>query len=106
MSILRWIMPPHRRRRAGMRRFIFIVLMVLAGAQIGAQKSRQYQRSRSNSPPAPVAVYQTQEECEAATGRKCGFVMCDYVPPGKTFEEVCGGVAKGWQPMPDAPQAQ
>jgi len=104
MSILRWIMPPHR-RRAGMRRFIFIVLMVLAGAQMGAQKSRQYQRSRSKSPPV-VVTYKSQEECEAATGKKCDFMMCDYVPPGKTFEEVCGGVAKGWQPMPAAPQAQ
>lgn len=106
MSILRWVMPPHRRRRAGLRRFVFIILMVLAGAQLGAQKSRLYQQSRAKAPPPAVVVYRTQEECEAATGRACGFFMCDVVPEGKTYEEVCGNVAKGWQPMPDAPQAQ
>jgi len=106
MSILRWIMPPHRRRRAGMRRFVFMILMILVGAQIGAQRSRQYHRATSRPMPSAAASYQSQQECEADTGKKCGFVMCDYVPPGKTYEEVCGNVAKGWQPMPNAPQAQ
>ena len=42
--------------------------------------------------------FPTQGECEAETGKKCAFIMCDYVPPGKTFEEVCGkDFKKGWQ---------
>ena len=42
-------------------------------------------------------VFATQEECEKTTGRPCNFQMCDYVPEGKTFEEVCGkDFKKGW----------
>ncbi len=48
---------------------------------------------------APV-VYETQEECEQKTGKSCGFVMCDYIPKGKTFEEVCGkDFQEGWAPV-------
>ncbi len=53
-----------------------------------------------------TTTYTTQEECEKTTGQECGLLMCDYVPEGKTFEEVCGiGFKKGWapsmQPMED-----
>ncbi len=42
--------------------------------------------------------FDSQEECEKQSGSKCDFVMCDYVPPGKTFEEVCGkNFVPGWQ---------
>ncbi|MFH1664186.1 MAG: FKBP-type peptidyl-prolyl cis-trans isomerase [archaeon] len=44
------------------------------------------------------AVYSTQEECEEKNDCECNFVMCDYIPEGKTFEEVCGkGFEKGWK---------
>lgn len=43
-------------------------------------------------------IFSTKEECEEKTGCECGFVNCDYIPPGKTFEEVCGkDFRKGWQ---------
>ena len=55
-------------------------------------------------------AYGSQEECEAETGRECGYVMCDYIPAGKTFEDVCGeGFEEGWQmmlhPHPEAADA-
>src|SRR5262245_20046598 len=46
-------------------------------------------------------TWPSKEECEKATGKPCDFVMCDYIPPGKRYEEVCGNVGKGWQPLPD-----
>lgn len=42
--------------------------------------------------------YKTEAECKKASGKECSFVQCDYIPEGKTYEEVCGGVQKGWQP--------
>lgn len=48
------------------------------------------------------SVYKSKEECESKTGKVCGFIMCDYVPPGKTFEETCGkNFKEGWQPTTD-----
>jgi len=45
-------------------------------------------------------VFMTQEECEQTTNASCTFTTCDYVPPGKTVEEVCGtGFTKGWIPL-------
>lgn len=44
-------------------------------------------------------VYDSQQACERATGKACGFVMCDYIPAGKTFDEVCGkDFQEGWAP--------
>ena len=47
---------------------------------------------------APVS-YTSQADCEKKTGKVCSFFMCDYVLPGKTFEETCGKYSKGWQPV-------
>lgn len=47
--------------------------------------------------------FPTKEECEQVTGMSCAsaFVICDNIPEGRTFEEVCeGGFEKGWQPLP------
>ncbi len=42
--------------------------------------------------------YPTKEACENTEKCQCGFVMCDYIPKGKTYEEVCGkDFEKGWQ---------
>lgn len=55
-----------------------------------------------NQTPAPQTqqfVFASQEECEQKTGKPCSFQMCDYVPPDKTFEEVCGeDFKKSWVP--------
>jgi len=43
-------------------------------------------------------TFRSEQECEEKTGCVCSFVMCDYVPEGKTFEEVCGeDFQKGWE---------
>jgi len=55
-------------------------------------------QTQDTIPPQVRKSFATQGECEAETGKKCDFIMCDYVPPGKTFEEVCGkDFKKGWQ---------
>ena len=52
-------------------------------------------------------VFVSQEECEQKTGKTCSLQMCDYVPPGKTFEEVCGkDFKKGWVPQISAATSQ
>lgn len=44
-------------------------------------------------------IYPTQEECQQKTGKFCHFRTCDYIPPGKTLEEICGkNFTKGWIP--------
>jgi len=55
----------------------------------------------NQQPTLPLqVVFFSQEECEQTTGQPCLFRMCDYVPPGKTFEEVCGKNFKsGWAPQ-------
>lgn len=43
--------------------------------------------------------YTSQAECQKATQAICNFETCDYVPAGKTLEEVCGvNFEKGWKP--------
>jgi hypothetical protein len=49
--------------------------------------------------PTQTGVFSTKAECEQKTGKSCGFEMCDYIPAGKTIEEVCGkNFKKGWVP--------
>lgn len=49
-------------------------------------------------------IHLTQEACEQATGLDCDLVMCDYIPEGKTFEEVCGkNFQKHWVPIKNQP---
>ncbi len=46
-----------------------------------------------------LTVYKTESDCEHATGAKCYLQICDNVPAGKNFEDICGqGFKKGWQP--------
>ncbi len=45
-----------------------------------------------------IQVYSTKDKCEADANCNCRFAMCDYVPKGKSFEEVCGkNFQEGWQ---------
>lgn len=39
----------------------------------------------------PTVVFDGDVECRTATGASsCGFVVCDFVPEGRTLDEVCG----------------
>ncbi len=41
--------------------------------------------------------YASEEECLKAGNSRCNYAMCDYVPKGKTREEVCGkDYEDGW----------
>ena len=64
-------------------------------------------KSSAPPPPATQVVFVSQEECELQTGNSCDFQMCDYIPLGKTFEEVCGkDFKKGWVPVSDSKIAE
>jgi len=72
----------------------FIVFLFVFG-YIGLLLSGDGQKG---IPKAPLS-FPSQEECEKKTGIVCSLVMCDDIPEGKTFEEVCGkGFIEGWQP--------
>ncbi|MEK7147235.1 MAG: hypothetical protein AAB772_03215 [Patescibacteria group bacterium] len=50
--------------------------------------------------PEPSKSFPTQQECEQTTKKQCGFKTCDFIPKGKTYEEVCGkDFRKGWVPI-------
>ncbi len=79
---------------------IISALMLSSAVYFGA---KNFPRVLLTPPPTTtdhgVKAFPSKEACEKATGKVCGDVMCDYVPPGKTFEEVCGrNFRKGWQP--------
>ena len=47
--------------------------------------------------PVQKTVFNSQKECQKKTGKSCRLQNCDYVPKGKTTEEVCGkDFKKGW----------
>ena len=61
-------------------------------------------KNQTPTPQTQKTVFVSQEECEQKTNKSCSFQMCDYVPPGKTFEEVCGkDFKKGWVPLATTP---
>jgi len=44
-------------------------------------------------------TYISQEMCEQTSRHICIFETCDFIPAGKTYEEVCGeNFEKGWKP--------
>ena len=85
----------------------FVVLTVLLAFAAGYLIVRSTQRDTSKNTNVndvtegtdvtDIAFYKTKQECEQQSGKKCnGPLQCDYVPEGKTFEEVCGkGFFKG-----------
>jgi len=72
---------------------IVIAIVVLGGvAWVGLQNKR-------NTLEENQQVFFSKEECEKVTEKVCGYQTCDYIPPGKTFEEVCSkDFKKGWVP--------
>ena len=71
-----------------------IIALVVVGGVI-------YLGIRDFKAPPPALSFESKEQCEGDTGMRCDFVMCDVVPPGKTYEETCGRSPKGWQPLND-----
>jgi len=76
---------------------VAVVSVLIATAGILLLKTMQPASPAGGSAPAEQEVFASQEECEADAGYECMFQMCDYIPPSKTFEEVCGeNFRKGW----------
>ncbi|HLD32223.1 MAG TPA: hypothetical protein VJB10_01385 [Candidatus Peribacteraceae bacterium] len=79
-------------KRSGLYLIVFLLVFGYVGLVFTAKRQPQVQD-------APLS-YPSEEECEEVTGKECSFVMCDLIPEGKTFEEVCGrGFTEGWQPQ-------
>lgn len=71
---------------------IILVIVIVAGVVLIVNVGN------NSSQTVSLQTYASQIECESATGKECSFSVCDYVPEGKTFEEVCGGIGKQWLP--------
>ena len=79
--------------------FIGIIIILV----VGVAGYFAFVKNQTPTPQVQQTVFASQEECEQTTGKSCSFQMCDYVPPGKTFEEVCGkNFKKGWVANPAA----
>lgn len=80
---------------------VFILLSIVLVSGVGYLVYRNNQGDTSNvtseGVEADVTFYKTKQECEQQSGKKCsGPQQCDYIPEGKTLEEVCGrGFFKG-----------
>src|SRR3989344_3002538 len=102
------VYPEISRRESNRRGFVQILIIILfislaalgvvAYLQFKPKPSTQTNNQNIETP------YASQGECEAKTGKTCGFFMCDVVPEGKTFEETCGkGFKAGWKPKSQSP---
>lgn len=70
---------------------LMLIIIVLIGVVFVIYNKYFFEKSEK--------TFLTKEECEKVTETTCSFAMCDYVPEGKTFEEVCGkDFKKGWKP--------
>lgn len=77
---------------------VVILAAVVGGGTLGYLK--YFYEPETVLPPtiSSLQTFSTKEECKEKTGCECDFVACDYIPPGKTIEEVCGkDFKKGWQ---------
>lgn len=78
--------------------FLAIAAVILIFSGFFAYQYPQIQKIREGA-------YRSQEDCEQKTGQKCGYGMCDVIPPGKTVEEVCGkNFRQGWMPFNQTPK--
>lgn len=79
-----------------MKKAILICICLIIVLGIGYWIRNQEISPSQNS---SLIIYTTQDECENETGETCVFNYgCDYIPNGRTVEEVCGKntVGKGW----------
>ena len=77
-----------------MTRNVYVVFILIAGMYFLCVSS-------GSGSAAGNEVFDSQQECEQITELRCGYQMCDYIPEGKTFDEVCGrNFKEGWAPSP------
>lgn len=79
------------------KKIFLIIVIVIVIIAIGYAV---FLKNQTPISPARQEVFFSQEECQQKTGKSCSLQMCDYIPPGKTPEEVCGkNFKKGWVPQ-------
>ncbi|MEK7583655.1 MAG: hypothetical protein AAB490_00280 [Patescibacteria group bacterium] len=88
---------------------IIIVVAVIFGlsaneiSQFVKQRQAFARISYQNFVENPQDTYASQEVCQHDTGTICIFEACDFIPTGKTYEEVCGkDFKKGWKSTNDS----
>ena len=76
-------------------------MIVIAVVSLWIVNSKQSDNeTNGNNQTNNKPVYDTKEQCEASSNSECAYAMCDYVPEGKTYEEVCGkNFKKGWRSL-------
>ncbi len=46
-----------------------------------------------------IAVFESETACEDATGKRCVLELCENIPAGRGYEDICGqGYSEGWRP--------
>jgi len=82
----------------GLAHFFPIFAIVVAGI-VGLLYYSWQKGLIKTTPSTSSEAYDSKEVCEEETGKSCTFQNCDYIPRGKSFEEVCGkDFRKGWIP--------
>ena len=82
----------------GLAHFFPIFAIVVAGI-VGLLYYSWQKGLIKTTPSTSSEAYDSKEVCEEETGKSCTFQNCDYIPRGKSFEEVCGkDFKKGWIP--------
>lgn len=84
--------------------FLIVALIgitTFAGWRVYQNSKTERSTTKNTIKDVPAATssltFDSQKECEEKTGKVCSFQMCDYIPEGKTFDEVCGkGFKEGW----------
>jgi hypothetical protein len=77
-----------------------LLLLIIAVIAIGVAVYYYTQNDKNKTATTVASIsYPTQSECQSKTGKQCRYMTCDFIPRGKTVEELCGqGFKNGWQP--------
>ena len=70
-----------------MKNTFIVVFIILAVGVVGCFI---FTKKEIPTLPSDQIVFFTEEECQQETGGDCRFQNCDYIPAGKTLDEVCG----------------
>lgn len=77
--------------------FLIIGTLLLLGALVGVW----FFSEKKNS---GVTYYATEQACNEATGLLCVVSVCNYVPEGKTRQQVCKDhPGEAWIPAVEGP---
>lgn len=79
--------------------FLAFMFVISYAAHMLYVKGHAFDVARAMHGAHNMSIYSTQEECESVHEGGCVLQLCDNIPAGKEFEDVCGeGYKEGWQP--------